>query len=586
MENILGTIRSEVKDFNDTSVEVVSGYMHNQAATLKRIELYYNSRFETGEKDSEGFRKFFYNVVHFPCQVATKNIDLDVKDFRLIPETAEAQIPTLFLQKELKDWMKEQGFGETLNEVSESLPKYGSVVVKKIKDELEVVNLHNLVNDQSVDCLEDSPYVLERHVMTPTELRKMARKGAWDSDVVEEVIALYQKDTRKNEIIVWERWGWVEDEYKLYICAGVEKVQLDSNKNEINLGKVLFEAEMDPEKDFPYREVHWEKVPGRWLGVGMVEKNFDGQIRMNELQNLKSKALYLTSRVLLQSEDDTIAKNILTDLGNGDILRVKSPITQIPMVQQEMGAFNQEEQRWDKNIQESSFTFETETGESMPSGTPFRLGALQKAASGGFFNFKREKVGLFWRDLFFEAIIPTFKKSKRKKHPLTIPKDDKEIPPLVEKYVDFYIYTKAQEALEKTGFTPTMEQIAQERARILARYQSGKGYFFEVPDSFYDEAQFSMDLVVTDEQIDLGQKLETISTLIQLIGSNPAILEDPRLKAMIYATMSLAGVSPIEIGLDQVNQQTPALPQPGQQPQMQGPPQQPVPQQVQGNVVQ
>ena len=101
MENILGTIRNEVKDFNETSVEVVSGYNHNQAEVLKRIELYYSSKFETGSKDSEGFRKFFYNVVHFPCQVATKNIDLDTKDFRLIPESAEAQIPTLILQKEL-----------------------------------------------------------------------------------------------------------------------------------------------------------------------------------------------------------------------------------------------------------------------------------------------------------------------------------------------------------------------------------------------------------------------------------------------------------------------------------------------------
>lgn len=563
---ILGRIRNEIGHFETTDVVVVDGYPFNQRRTLRKIELYYGSKFETGPMDSEGFHKFFYNVVHFPCDVATKAIDLDTKDFRLIPESQEAQIPTLFLQKELKDWMKATSFGTVLNEIVEDLPKYGSVVVKKHPDDetgegISVVNIHNLVCDPTVKALADSSYILERHVYTPDELRGMAEYG-WDADAIEDTINLYATDTTKNQIVVWERWGYLtKDEYgektsgkaPLYcmcIVAGVEKAVYDPKTSVYQeLGRCLYKSEADKE-DMPYRDVHWEKIKGRWLGVGLVERNFEGQVRMNEIQNIKSKALYWASKIVFQSRDKTVARNLLTDMQNGDILRVDSEITQIDTKLNDLGAFQQEEQRWDDNIAKTGFVFESETGETLPSGTPFRLGAMLKAGSGGFFNFKREKVGLFLRDLFLDVIIPAFKNSKRRKHLLTIPKDEKDLNPLLEKYADVIIYANVQEYAERTGFFPSVEQLQMERQRLLAELQSRKNIFIEIPDSFYKNAKFSMDLVITDEQVDVGQKLETIANLIQLVGANPSILEDERTRNMVFAALNLAGVSPIELGID------------------------------------
>jgi hypothetical protein len=515
---------------------------------------------------------------------------LDTKDFRLIPESAEAQVPTLFLQKELKDWMKETDFGDVLNEIVANLPKYGAVVVKKVKQELEVVNLHNLVNDQSADDLDDGP-VCEMHVMSPSELQEMP----WDKEAIARLVKLYSKSPHKNQIVVWERWGWMNksefedtydgsDElvYTLTICGAVDKYKMDrKGKIQEDFGEVLYKAEVDPEKDFPYYECHWDKIPGRWMGMGMVEKNFEAQVRVNELQNLKGKALYWTSKLLFQSRDDTVARNMLSDLTNGDILRVKSEITPIPIDSRDLAAFTSEEQLWDKNIQEASFSFETETGETLPSGTPFRLGALLKSSSGGFFNFKRENLGLFLRSLFMDVIIPSFKKGKRKKHILTIPKTDKDVESLGEKLVDFQMYLAVQQYMEKTGFSPNMEEIQAERQRLLDEVRNRPNLFFEIPDAFYDDAKFAMDLVITDEQVDMSQKLETVSNLIQLIAQNPNILADDNLRSMVFYAMNLAGVSPVELGLKASTPPMPTQDQMLAQQQQMGGGEMPVPQTVQ-----
>ncbi len=71
----------------------------------------------------------------------------------------------------------------------------------------------------------------------------------------------------------------------------------------------------------PYWEFHLEKIPGRWLGVSVVETLIDPQIRQNELSNLQSKATYWRSIVLFQSKDPAMGgKNLKTDKSNGDVL--------------------------------------------------------------------------------------------------------------------------------------------------------------------------------------------------------------------------------------------------------------------------
>ena len=144
MNTVLGRIRDEKEAVRMEEIELSQGYKFNQFQTLRRIELYYNSKFESGEFDHEGFKKYFYNIVRVPCQNATKEIDLDTKDIILRSEEGNFLVAEI-MSAEFKQWMKDNNFAKKLNEYADIVPKYGSVVVKKVKDELFTVDLKNLI---------------------------------------------------------------------------------------------------------------------------------------------------------------------------------------------------------------------------------------------------------------------------------------------------------------------------------------------------------------------------------------------------------------------------------------------------------
>ena len=79
----LKDIQQEVKDFETKNVQIVDGLLFNQKETIEKIYYYYNSQFLTGDRDSEGDKKYFYNIVKNPCKVTTKAIDFDTKHIRI-----------------------------------------------------------------------------------------------------------------------------------------------------------------------------------------------------------------------------------------------------------------------------------------------------------------------------------------------------------------------------------------------------------------------------------------------------------------------------------------------------------------------
>ena len=55
-------------------------------------------------------------------------------------------------------------------------------------------------------------------------------------------------------------------------------------------------------------------------------------------------------------------------------------------------------------------------GERAPSSTPLGSSILQSQMASGFFDLKKEDLGMFIKSIIYDWIIPDFKKSKRGKH--------------------------------------------------------------------------------------------------------------------------------------------------------------------------
>lgn len=550
--SIFNQIKKELQEFKDEKIYIAGtdnsenaryllrenrGYFFSQYDTVNLIELYYNSKFETGAIDSEGQRKLFLNICAFRSDVASKMIDLDTKDFVFIPEDNSSKWGAWFIQKEFKDWARESYFGEFLNDLVESYPKYGTLVVKKVGKKLERVPLRTLVNQVDAKDLKTATHVIEVHQnMTKQDMQKY--KG-WD--IKDVILPFGQKTT------VYERYGFVPAEFYYAqmnkACPESEKgtvmdcltiTTLAQNKKGDPTGAILFCEQV---KDRPYLEVHWKRQDGRWLGIGEVENQFENQISRNMIANLRRRALLWSSKKIFQSSDVDIAKNLIKDVKDGDVMTImpNGNITQIDMASREIGEFQSTEEIWEKNSDQKSFTYEVATGESLPSGTPFRLGVVLSNAVNSHFQMKREKLGLFLKKIVTEFVYPIFKKENSAAHIITVFGTEDGITDLKKAAAELIFNTAVKDSLIQG--VPIMGDSVAMKQQIEEQFKMQSHLFIDIPDDFYDNVQHHVELTITGEEIDTASKIASYTTLYQSLVQSG----DPRAPQILDKIMSLSG---------------------------------------------
>ena len=79
-----------------------------------------------------------------------------------------------------------------------------------------------------------------------------------------------------------------------------------------------------------------------------------------------------------------------------------------------------------------------------------------------------------------------------------------------------------------------------------------------LPEGFYDNLKYKIDIVVTQEQVDIAAKLTTLQTVLQIMATNPTIMQDKRTKRIFFKMLDMVGVNPEEldvpeeIGVEQI----------------------------------
>ena len=63
--------------------------------------------------------------------------------------------------------------------------------------------------------------------------------------------------------------------------------------------------------------------------------------------------------------------------------------------------------------------------------------------------------------------------------------------------------------------------------------------------------KYKIDIIITNEQIDVAARMTTLQTILQIIGANPTILREPRTRKIFYKLIDLAGFSPVDFGIEE-----------------------------------
>ncbi len=523
--SIFDTIAKEIKEYLEDEVEIFEGYRFSQYKLIKRIVYYMNQVYPKGKLDNHGNYKYWFDIISPRVDSEVKNIDFDTKDIVVYSDGLKDDVRVLIANGFLKEWLKNTGQGEKINEGVELGSGWGNVVWKKVKGGYEIADLRNtFVINQTAQTLEDSP-VIERHLMTQSQLRE--KTGIWKN--IDEVIktggtkefsATSQSDTKETEnpyYEIFERNGEVSekdlfeaqekgggDEEK-YILA---KIVIAGSDSKDKKGKYILYA--DKISEMPYKEYHRGRYHGRWFREGMYEILMDIQTRSNEIGNQIARGLEWSSKTIFRSKDKVIAQNVLDDLTSGDIIRSED----LSQVQVRMEGLDQLIADWNRLMQLAdrlANSYEVVTGEALPSGTPFRLGAMLNQNANKLFDFIREKLSLALGGVIEEWVLPDLLKALKAEDVLRITGDDEWL----RRYYEVLVNSWYIRNLIAFGYH-SQEEAQMLKETKLKELLGKKEAIIPLEKEYWDDFQPRAKITITGENVALMAELETLANFINL----------------------------------------------------------------------
>ena len=429
--SLFSRIESDIDHYLFNKVEISEGVFFNQYDLIKRIYRFKN-RSLTEKINSDLSYNYYFDMISPRVDSEVKNLRFDTKNILVFSANPVKDFAAVFLANaSMKDWLSENGEDLKLKEAVEEFVSNGNVGFKKVDGGYEIVDaLNTYITNITAKDVEDTD-IIERHEMTAIDLKKM---NGWDN--VDKVIKKFGNktftssnlttptDTTKKMYEIFEFTGEVserefnevkgkkggsDDVFFLakIIVAGMKK---GGGREKV----VLFSEKLKGSMSDYYLFAHRGKYEGRFWRVGMYETLFDHQIRANEIGNQLARGLDWASRVIFRSKDSKILQNIRADVDNGDVI-ITDDLAQVDV---RMRGLDQLIADWNRLMTDAdrvSNSFDVVRGESLPSGTPFRLGMLIDQNAGRLFVVLRQKLTLVYKRVFREWIMPELVKGMKGK---------------------------------------------------------------------------------------------------------------------------------------------------------------------------
>lgn len=540
------------------------GYYYSQKETLESIDLASASKYKKGIKDQEGQRKTFINIVNFYRDVMKMKIIIKVSNYLFEPLSLDFTWPVFLMARKFNVWSEEESYDDQIQDYAHDLSTYGTTVSKKLADCMDRVPLRMLRNTQSARSLYHAAstggYVIiedDKHYNEIKEYPAWYTEGLSPSKSynVFERYALVPKSLYDNE--AWTTNGGVietvdeNEEWILVQAILIPDAQDQKKRETITSGKIVFMEKVD-EESWPLEECHTERIDGRWLGRGEIEKQLENQIARNLTANLRRRGLLWATKKIYQSSDEDVQSQLLMEVRDGQVLYVKpnGTITQVNTQNQHLGEFTSDDREWKENSQQISFAFNIATGENMPSNTPFSLGVVLDRAVSSHFSAVRNRFSNFLKRNFFNQILDIFRDEYSEAHTQQIAMGALDIENLKESVVTFHVNERVFDKITRRQRV-NIDEIRQE---VIEEMERNPYLFIEIPEDFYPDAHYYMKLNIND---DIGPDVQTLTSLYQALSAKG----DPRAEQVLKMIFAKQGKSLAYIA-GKKPEPVPALPTP------------------------
>lgn len=543
---------------------------------ISRIEAYLSSKHISGDKDSMGRDKPFFNISLAARNIWFRATDLDRKNISIKDENA---LVALVAKIYVHEWMKRENFGQFLNNWGLVSAGYNEAVVKFVEKggdlHAMVVPWSRLICD-SVD-FESNPKI-EILELTPAQLRQ---NKSYDKEMVEsllnalqarETTGKYKKDNKSQYVKLYEIHGNLplsyltgkeedEDEYTqqmhvISFVAGKEKGTWED-----------YSLYSGREAQDPYMLTALLPEVDGSIGLnGAIKNMFEAQWMQNHSTKAIKDHLDLANKLIFQTSDTTYkGQNALKAIETGDILlhSINQPLTQVPTNSHDISAFTNFQEQWKLLGNEVNGISEAMLGQNPPSGTAWRQTQAILNESHSLFDIMTENKGLYLEKMLRSFVLPYIRKKLNNTDKLVATLEANDIRKIDGIYVKNQAIKKTKEEIKKMliegqPVSPeTQDQMIQANIQDLQSElkMAGNTRTFKPSEistktwrELFKDLEWDIEINITGEASNDNETLTTLTTILQIIGNNPESLKNPTFATLFNKAVSLTGaISPIEI---------------------------------------
>jgi len=175
--------------------------------------------------------------------------------------------------------------------------------------------------------------------------------------------------------------------------------------------------------------------------------------------------------------------------------------------------------------------------------------------AAGYYDYQRERLGLFLKEVFYDWILPVFEKTANKRHKLYLRNglfSEDEISRYTKTILEYRLRERVVDWIAKNKRYPSASEI--EMLREIIKHKKEKDII--IPPGFYKGLKYKIDFEITGESIDISAKVSTLQTILVMISQNPTILQDSSTRKIFFQLLDLLGIPSY-----QFQQEEPELPE-------------------------
>lgn len=544
---------------------------------IDRTDAYMNSKHISGDTDYLGREKPFFNIVTAQRNIWFRATDIDRKNITFRSNKESDVVKAFLYTIKFQEWMKKEAFGRFLNDWGLKLATHGSAVVKFIESGGElhssVIDWNNFLCDP-IDFKNNLK--VEKLWLTASQLKK---KKGYDKELVEKLL----ENPQTRETVEGLKKDNKDDYYLVYEVHGEMPLSLLTDKDEDDdtyvqqMHVITFQEKSDKNSDGfedytlysgreskdPYMLTHLIEKEGQTYSGGAVKNLFEAQWMVNHSEKMIKDHLELGSKMFFQTSDESfVGANGISSMQDGQVLihKLNQPLTALNN-RPDIGAIQSFKADWQNIGNQINNISESVMGNTAPSGTAWRQVQALLQESHSLFELMTENKGLYLIDMITEHILPFFNKQLDNSDEIAGILEDYQIKKLDSMYLPNEVIRRINKKKKETilsgkVYDPTNDApLAAQTEQELMAALTGNQRFIKPSEidgrtwkQVFKDAEFDIDIDVTNEMKDTQGALATLSTVFTTMIANPMALNDPNVKLVFDKILGIVGgVSPIEL---------------------------------------